>query len=69
MAALCQIMDLLPASFPEGTRYVIEGEPDLQGGLRIVSRRIIFPDGLEVHLSAAATQDERLWHEPLKRQG
>ena len=35
----------VPSRVPDGTRYVIEGEPGQEGELRIISRYLIFPDG------------------------
>ncbi len=44
----------LPARFPAGTRYVIEGRPGKSGKLRIVSRQLIFPNGQQVKLTGAS---------------
>jgi hypothetical protein len=67
VASLCeQPIELLPASFPDGTRCIIEGEPDSEGKLRVTSRCIVFPDGSRLHLSASATSDDRLWSIPHK---
>jgi hypothetical protein len=40
----------LPARFPIGTRYVVEGEPGKGGELRIVSRYVIMPSGVRYDL-------------------
>jgi hypothetical protein len=40
----------LPSRFPVGTRYVIEGEPDRDGELRITSRYLVFPNGTHLDL-------------------
>ena len=41
----------LPARFPVGTRYVVEGEPGIGGELRIVSRYVIMPSGARCDLT------------------
>ncbi len=40
----------LPTRFPVGTRYVVEGSRLLQGGLRVRSRFLEFPDGRHLDL-------------------
>jgi hypothetical protein len=40
----------LPTRFPVGTRYVVEGSGGPNGGLRIRSRYLEFPDGRHVDL-------------------
>jgi hypothetical protein len=35
----------LPARFPVGTHYIVEGEPAKGGKLRIVSRYLVMPSG------------------------
>lgn len=35
----------LPRRFPVGTRFVVEGEPDRHGTLRVVSRYVVMPNG------------------------
>ena len=44
----------LPRDFPEGTRFVVEGCPDIDGHTRIVSRYLVFPDGRRVDLPSPA---------------
>jgi hypothetical protein len=44
------LVDRLPARFPVGTRYVIEGRRQADGGLRISMRCLEFPDGRQVRL-------------------
>jgi len=43
-------LDRLPSRFPVGTRYVIEGQRQADGGLRISMRCLEFPDGRQVRL-------------------
>jgi hypothetical protein len=43
----------LPARFPVGTRYIVEGEPGKGGKLRIVSRYVVMPNGVRYDLMAA----------------
>jgi hypothetical protein len=40
----------LPSRFPVGTRYVVEGSRGSQGGLRVRSRYLEFPDGKHLDL-------------------
>ena len=40
----------LPSRFPVGTRYVVEGSRASQGGLRVRSRYLEFPDGKHLDL-------------------
>ena len=40
----------LPARFPVGTRYIVEGEPGTGGELRIVSRYVVMPSGVRYDL-------------------
>ena len=40
----------LPSRFPVGTRYVVEGSMASQGGLRVRSRYLEFPDGKHLDL-------------------
>lgn len=44
--------DRLPRRFPVGTRFVVEGEPDRHGILRIVSRTVVMPSGRRYDLPA-----------------
>ena len=44
----------LPARFPVGTRYIVEGEPAKGGKLRIVSRYLVMPSGVRYDLMNAA---------------
>ena len=41
----------LPARFPVGTRYIVEGEPAKGGKLRIVSRYLVMPSGARYDLT------------------
>ena len=43
----------LPARFPVGTRYIVEGEPGTGGELRIVSRYVVMPSGVRYDLMTA----------------
>jgi hypothetical protein len=40
----------LPARFPVGTRYIIEGEPGTAGKLVVVSRYVLMPNGVRYDL-------------------
>jgi hypothetical protein len=40
----------LPARFPVGTRYIIEGERGTAGKLRVVSRYVLMPNGVRYDL-------------------
>jgi hypothetical protein len=40
----------LPARFPVGTRYIIEGEPGTAGKLRVLSRYVLMPNGVRYDL-------------------
>jgi hypothetical protein len=40
----------LPARFPVGTRYIVEGEPAKGGKMRIVSRYLVMPSGVRYDL-------------------
>jgi hypothetical protein len=44
----------LPARFPVGTRYIVEGEPAKGGELRIVSRYLVMPSGVRYDLTNSA---------------
>jgi hypothetical protein len=44
----------LPARFPVGTRYVVEGEPVKGGKLRILSRYLVMPSGVRYDLMNVA---------------
>jgi hypothetical protein len=48
------IQPRLPARFPVGTRYIVEGEPAKGGKLRIVSRYLVMPSGVRYDLMNAA---------------
>jgi len=48
--------DRLPARFPVGTRYVVEGRGGARGRLRIRSRYLEFPDGKHVELPVDASR-------------
>lgn len=43
---------VLPRDFPEGTRFVIEGGAGSDGGTRVVSCYLLFPDGRRIDLPA-----------------
>jgi hypothetical protein len=43
----------LPARFPVGTRYIVEGEPGKGGELRIVSRYVVMPSGVRYDLTTS----------------
>jgi hypothetical protein len=36
----------LPARFPVGTHYILEGEPAGNGGVQITSRYVLMPNGM-----------------------
>ena len=38
----------LPDHFPEGTHYVVEGEPGKEGELLITARYLVLPNGTRV---------------------
>jgi hypothetical protein len=44
----------LPARFPVGTHYIIEGKPGKGGTLRITSRYLVMPSGERYDLTATA---------------
>lgn len=44
----------LPSRFPAGTKFVVEGEDAPGGGVRIVKRYLVYPDGTKVDLLAGA---------------
>jgi hypothetical protein len=44
----------LPSRFPAGTKFVVEGEDAADGGVRIVARYLVYPDGTQVDLLAGA---------------
>ncbi len=52
----------LPTRFPVGTRYIVEGEPNEAGELRITSRYLVLPNGrrLDVTANARALQVPRV---------
>jgi len=41
----------LPARFPVGTTYVVEGRGDKNGQLQVLSRYVVFPGGRRVNLA------------------
>jgi hypothetical protein len=47
----------LPARFPVGTRYVIEGRPGKAGEMTIVSRQVILPNGEKFDLGKTRSFD------------
>ena len=46
----------LPSRVPDGTRYVVEGEPGQEGELRVTSRYLIFPDGTRLNLKPGSVR-------------
>jgi hypothetical protein len=58
-------LDRLPSRFPVGTRYVIEGRRQADGGLRISMRCLEFPDGRQVRLPS----DKAARRRPPRRRG
>ena len=44
----------LPDHFPAGTKFVVEGEDAADGGVRIVKRYLVYPDGRTLDLLAGA---------------
>jgi len=44
----------LPARFPVGTRYIVEGEPAKGGKLKIISRYLVMPSGVRYDLMNTA---------------
>ena len=44
------VLPRLPEQFPDQTRYVIECEDAEGGGIRILARYLIYPDGTRVDL-------------------
>lgn len=52
----------LPSRFPVGTRYVVEGSRALQGGLRVRSRYLEFPDGKHLDLPVHNPDRSRSGH-------
>ena len=51
----------LPSRFPLGARYVVEGEPNQQGELRITSRYVVLPNGtkLDVRIDGGGPEAPR----------
>jgi hypothetical protein len=44
----------LPRRFPAGAKLVVEGEDAAGGGVRIVKRYLVYPDGRRINLLAGA---------------
>lgn len=44
----------LPSRFPAGTKFVVEGEDAADGGVRIVKRYLVYPNGRRIDLLAGA---------------
>ena len=44
----------VPRRFPAGTKFVVEGADAADGGVRIVARYLVYPDGRQVKLGAPA---------------
>lgn len=40
----------VPSRLPEGTKFVVEGEDAVGGGVRIVARYLVYPDGRRINL-------------------
>ena len=45
----------LPARIPDGTRYILEGEPAANGGLHVTSRYLLLPSGQRYDLGVAVS--------------
>jgi len=52
---MSHVYDDLPRHVPDGTRYIVEGEP-VPGGSRITAAYLIFPDGQRLDLPADSTR-------------
>jgi hypothetical protein len=50
----------LPARFPVGTRYIIEGKPGTAGKLRVVTRYVLMPNGVRYDLMTQAKAVRRV---------
>ena len=48
--AIVMAQPRLPARFPVGTRYIVEGKPSKGGELRIISRYVVMPSGVRYDL-------------------
>jgi hypothetical protein len=44
----------LPSRFPAGTKFVVEGEDAADGGVHIVARYLVYPDGTKINLLVGA---------------
>ncbi len=49
----------LPARFPVGTHYVVEGVPGKEGELLITSRYVVLPNGIQVPLPVSSKSPAR----------
>jgi hypothetical protein len=49
----------LPEHLPHGTHYVIEGRRNKDGGVRIVSRQVILPNGEHFDVAGPGTDRSR----------
>ena len=49
----------LPEHLPHGTRYVIEGRRNKDGGVRIISRQVILPNGDHFDVAGPGTNRAR----------
>jgi hypothetical protein len=58
----------LPARFPVGARYVVEGRGGEDGQLRVFSRYIVLPGGRRIKLSADFNATPGL-SEPVSKRG
>ncbi len=47
-------MPRLPRRLPAGTKFVVEGEDAADGGVRIVARYLVYPDGRRINLLIGA---------------
>jgi hypothetical protein len=56
----------LPARFPVGTHYVVEGVPDKEGELLITSRYVVLPNGIQVPLPVSSERPVRPRRRPTR---
>ena len=47
----------VPSRLPAGTKFVVEGEDAAGGGVRIVARYLLYPDGRRLDLPAGSPRD------------
>ena len=48
----------VPSRLPAGTKFVVEGEDAANGGVRIVARYLVYPDGRRINLLGGAPHTE-----------